>query len=154
MALSQTTEKLDEPKIVQFSIFMDNRVGCLLELIKLLESRSIHAVALSVSDTADAAIARLVFDDPDGARSLLHEHAYAFNECNVIVAQLPESADQLANVLAALLQGETNIHFTYPFLIRPYDKAALALHVDDEEVASVVLRQNGFTLLSQRDISR
>lgn len=141
-------------KVRQFTVFMENKAGRLLDLVKLFAEHNVHIIALTILDTADAAMVRLIVDDPSRARGILLEHTLAFTECNIVVVELPNSAEDLLPLLSALLQAECNIHFTYPFLIRPRGKAAMALHVEDEDCASQVLHQNDFKLLSQRDISR
>jgi len=133
---------------------MENKAGRLLDLVKLLGESQVHIVALTIMDSADASIVRLVVDDPGRARGTLLEHTIAFTETTLVVAELPSSAEDLAGILAALLQAECNIYFSYSFLTRPRGKAALALHVDDEECAVGVLQQNHFKILSQSDISR
>ena len=150
----KTAKGPQEDVVKQFSIFMENKVGRLLDIVKIFSQARIHVVALSILDTADAAIVRLVADDPDKARTLLQEHGLAFTEVNLVVVELSSSAADLKAVLTALLQAECNIHSSYSLLTRPRGKAALALHVEDDEVASSVLQANQFKLLTQRDISR
>jgi hypothetical protein len=141
-------------RVKQFSVFMANKAGRLLDIVSMFASNNIHVVALTIIDTTDAAIGRIVVDDPDKAKLIFEEHAVSFSQCNLLVVELPNSADDLRPVLTALLQAECNIHYVYSFLIRPRGKAALALHVEDEEVAANVLTQNDFKLLSQSDITR
>ena len=74
--------------------------------------------------------------------------------CDLVVVELKESARDLGKLLAALLMAEVNIHGIYSLLTRPRGKAALALHVEDNECATAVLRSHGFRILSQSDISR
>ncbi len=143
-----------EEEVKQFSVFMENKVGRLLDIVKMFSQASIHVVALSILDTADAAIVRLVTDDPDRARLLFQEHALAFTEVPLVVVELSSSAADLKAVLSALLQAECNIHSAYSLLTRPRGKAALALHVEDRECATAVLQANSFKILTQRDISR
>ena len=138
----------------QFSVFMENKVGRLLDIVKMFSQAQVHVVALSILDTADAAIVRLVTDDPDKARALFQEHGLAFTEVTLVVVELSSSAADLKAVLTALLQAECNIHSAYSLLTRPRGKAALALHVEDRECATAVLTANQFKLLTQRDISR
>ena len=150
----QTAKGRQEEEVRQFSVFMENKVGRLLDIVKMFSQAQVHVVALSILDTADAAIVRLVTDDPDKARALFQEHGLAFTEVSLVVVELSSSAADLKAVLAALLQAECNIHSAYSLLTRPRGKAALALHVEDSEVASSVLQANQFKLLTQRDISR
>ena len=150
----QTAKGRQEEEVRQFSVFMENKVGRLLDIVKMFAQAQVHVVALSILDTADAAIVRLVTDDPDKARALFQEHGLAFTEVALVVVELSSSAADLKAVLSALLQAECNIHSAYSLLTRPRGKAALALHVEDRDCASSVLQANQFKLLTQRDISR
>ena len=151
---TETEQDLKDLRIRQFSVFMENKAGRLLDLVKLLGENQVHIVALTILDSVDASIVRLVVDDPSRARGILLEHTVSFTESTLVVVELPSSAEDLASVLTALLQAECNIYFSYSFLTRPRGKAALAVHVDDEEVAIGVLTQNHFKILSQKDVSR
>ena len=150
----QTAKGPQEDEVRQFSVFMENKVGRLLDIVKIFAQARVHVVALSILDTSDAAIVRLVVDDPDKARTLFQEHGLAFTEVSLVVVELSSSAADLKAVLTALLQAECNVHSAYSLLTRPRGKAALALHVEDSEVAGSVLQANQFKLLTQRDISR
>ena len=150
----KTAKGREQEEVRQFSVFVENKVGRLLDIVKMFSQARVHVVALSILDTADAAIVRLVSDDPDKARTLFQEHGLAFTEVSLVVVELSSSAADLKAVLAALLQAECNIHSAYSLLTRPRGKAALALHVEDSDVACSVLQANQFKLLTQRDISR
>jgi hypothetical protein len=150
----QTAKGNQAEDVRQFSVFMENKVGRLLDIVKVFAQAQVHVVALSILDTSDAAIVRLVTDDPDKARVLFQEHGLAFTEVSLVVVELSSSAADLKAVLTALLQAECNIHSAYSLLTRPRGKAALALHVEDGECACSVLQANQFKLLTQRDISR
>ncbi|HWX15552.1 MAG TPA: hypothetical protein VNY07_03100 [Chthoniobacterales bacterium] len=152
--LPETTSKMGGPLVRQFSVFLPNKVGAMLEIVKLLNAHETHVVALSVSESSDSAIARIVVSDPERVERLFREHDVPFGVCEVVVVEMREVATQLAKLLAALLMAEVNVHFTYPLLTRPHGLAALALHVDDTECASSVLMGEGFQILSQSDISR
>src|SRR5271170_7264753 len=75
-------------EVKQFSVFMENKVGRLHDIVKMFSQAHVHVVALSILDTADAAIVRLVVDDPDKARTLFLEHALAFTEVTLVVVEL------------------------------------------------------------------
>jgi len=153
-ALPETTSKIDGPLVKQFSIFLPNKVGAMLDIVKLLHAHSTHVVALSIAESTDSAIARIIVSDPDRVEELFREHDVAFGVCTMVVVELREVATQLAKLLAALLMAEVNVHFTYPLLTHPRGFAALALHVDDTDCATSVLLGEGFKILSQSDISR
>ena len=150
----ETTSKLGGPLVKQFSVFLPNKVGAMLEVVKLLNSAHSHVVAISVSESTDSAIARIIVSDPEGVEQLFRENNVAFGMCEVVLVELREVATQLAKLLASLFMAEVNVHFTYPLLTRPRGLAALALHVDDNECASSVLGSAGFKILSQGEISR
>ena len=98
MATSTPARKKQADPIRQFSIFLANKAGRLLELIRILQSRHVHVVALTILDTTDSAIVRMVVDDPDTARAIFHEQAVAHTESAVVVVELQKL------VLLALLQ--------------------------------------------------
>ena len=152
--LPETTSKMGGPLVKQFSVFLPNKVGAMLEVVKLLNTQNTHVVALSVSESTDSAIARIIVSDPGRVEKLFREKNVAFGVCEVVVVEVREVATQLVKLLAALVMAEVNVHFTYSLLIRPSGFAAIALHVDDTECASSVLMGEGFKMLSQNDISR
>ncbi|MDD5261550.1 MAG: acetolactate synthase [Methylacidiphilales bacterium] len=152
--MAKETLKSAQPEPVkQFSIFTENKVGRLIEIIKLFADREIHVVALTVLDTTDSSILRMVVDDPDGARQVLREQGIVFVETDLLVVEF-DAATDLQKILAALLQAEINIHYTYSFLVRPKSKSALAMHLEDTEIGTQVLMRQGFRVLVQGDISR
>jgi hypothetical protein len=152
--LPETTSKMGGPLVKQFSVFLPNKVGAMLDIVKVLNTNNTHVVALSVSESTDSAIARIVVSDPERVEKLFRQNNVAFGVCEVVVVEMREVATQLVKLLAALFMAEVNVHFTYPLLTRPRGFAALALHVDDTECASSVLLGEGFKILSQSDISR
>jgi len=152
--LPKTTSKRDGPLVKQFSVFLPNKVGAMLDIVKLLNSHSCHIVAMSVSESTDSAIARVVVSDPGDVEKLFRQNNIAFGMCEVVVVEMREVATDLAKLFAALFMAEVNVHFTYPLLMRPRGQAALALHLDDNDCAISVLTGAGFQLLSQTDISR
>lgn len=139
--------------VTQFSIFMENKVGRLSDICRLLDEREIHVLAVTTLDTTDSAITRLVVDDPDHARELFWEHRIAFSESEVIAVEIAGEHD-ISRVLASLLQTEINVHYLYAFVARPMGKSALAISLEDTDLAIHILNTNNHKVLSQRDISR
>jgi hypothetical protein len=149
-----TIEKTGGQGVRHFSVFLENKVGALLEVVKLLGDHSVVVLALSIQDSAESSICRFIVSDPDRVEALFEENGIPFSVSEVVVTELKEGAMDLAKVLAALLKAEVNIQFSYPLLSRPRGRAVLALHVDDNECASAVLRGDGFPILKQSDLSR
>jgi hypothetical protein len=139
--------------VKQFSVFVENRVGRLFDLVALLVAHNVHIMALTTIDTTDSAIDRIIVDDPDRAREVLAGNNFSFTECEVLVVEFMGES-QLKHVLGALLAVEINIHYAYTFMMRPEGKCALVLNLEDADLAGQSLNSRGFTVLSQRDISR
>ncbi len=148
-----TLETLRGDPVIQFSVFIPNKLGRGHDLISLLYKREIHVLAMTVLDTTDSAILRLIVDDPALARHLLDEHNFHYTETRVLVVEL-EGADKLMTALTALLEAEINVHYLYAFLVRPKGRSALVLSLEDTEVAELALRQHRFKVLHQADLSR
>jgi len=138
----------------QFSVFLENKVGVLLTLTRTLGDANVHICGISVVDTADASVVRMVVDDPDHCREALHRATLPFSESNIVGVELPRGPEKLDNVLRQLVGAEVNIQYTHSLMIRPHDKALLALHCEDTEYARDVLDKAGFAVLGQKDISR
>jgi hypothetical protein len=151
--MSDTAAPLAADPVKQFSVFIPNRVGQLFDLTALLAKHNVHIMGMTILDTTDCAIDRLIVDDPERARELMAANNFAFTECDVIVVEISTEA-QLKGVLSALLTVEINLHYLYSFLLRPEGRSALALSVEDNDLAASALNTRGFKVLSQRDISR
>jgi hypothetical protein len=149
-----TIEKLDDGGVKHFSIFLDNKVGALLEVVRLINDRNIVVLALSIQDSAESSICRFIVSDPEEVSALFDDHDIAYNMSHVVVAELKDGALSLGSVLASLLKAEVNLLFSYPMLIRPKGRPLIALHVDDIECSTSVLRGDGFRVLNQSDLSR
>jgi hypothetical protein len=139
--------------VTQFSVFTPNRLGRLNELVKALASHNVHVLALTVLDTTDSSIIRIVVDDPDKARGLLEQQGFAYTESALVVVEVA-SPDELARLIAALLEAELNINYLYSFIPHPNGKSIVGLSMEDNEMAEQVLKQHQFPVLKQADISR
>jgi hypothetical protein len=151
MASHATSIAADPVK--QFSVFAENRVGRLYDLTALLKTHNVHIMALTTLDTTDSTIVRMIVDDPEKARELMINNDFAYAECDVLAVEMADEED-LQAVLAALFEAEINIHYVYSFMKRPEGKTALAMNIEDSDVATQSLATHGFKVLSQRDISR
>lgn len=146
-----TARGRDWPSVRQFNVFLENRLGALLDVVRRFENSDIRIVALTVVDSADCAIIRLVFSDPERAVEILHQAKLPFTESDLLVVQLPEGDQPLVQISKALLTAEINIHYAYPIMVGPQGHAALALHVEDHETATQTLQRLRFTLYTEDD---
>ena len=139
--------------LIQFSIHADNKVGRLNEIIGLLSVHEVHVMALSILDTTDSSIIRLIVDYPEEAQNLLVEHNFSYVQSGLIAVEI-EDESLLKTVTSALVQAEINIHYVYPFLIRPRGRYALALSLEDNELAAETLQRHQIKVIGQNDIAR
>jgi hypothetical protein len=139
--------------VIQFSVHADNKVGRLNELISLLAVHEVHVVALSILDTTDSSIIRVIVDYPEEAQNLLVEHNFSYVQSGLIAVEMADES-MLKVVTNALVQAEINIHYVYPFLVRPRGRYALALSLEDNDLAAETLRRHQISVLGQNDIAR
>ena len=141
------------PTLRQFTVFLENRVGQLLEVVRRFEGSKVRIVALSINEASECAFVRLVLSHPEQGREILERAGLALIESDLIGVELPATTQPLLRVCTALLQAEVNILQTYPLLSRPHDRPAVALMVDNIEMAMETLSTKGFTMISENDIS-
>jgi hypothetical protein len=147
-----TARGRDWPSVRQYNIFLENRVGALLNIVRLFESTDIRIVSVTIVDSADCAIVRIVLSDPERALEIIQKARLPFTESDLLIVQLPGGSQPLLQICKALLVAEIDIHYAYPLLIGPEGRAALALHVDLHETAVATLTAKGFVLVSENDL--
>lgn len=149
---AQTSTSSNDP-VKQFSVFAENRVGRLYDLTALLRENNIHVMAITVLDTTDSAIIRVILDDPDKARELMVNNDFPYTESDILAVEITDESE-LKGVLAALFEAEINVHYVYSFIKRPGGRSAIAINAEDTDVAAQALNRRGFHVLTQRDIAR
>lgn len=111
-------------------------------------------MGLSVQDSRDATVARLVLSDPEAAEALFIEKGIPHTICELVVVAFRELGEELVPCLDTLRTAEVNIDFAYGLLVHPQGRTVMAFHLDDGDFASHVLRSAGFKVLFQKDLSR
>ena len=149
--MQHTARGHQEPFGVQFSVFLANRVGQLKELLDLFLTEKLQMLGLSVVDSTDWAVIRLVFAEPDKAREMLTAHGVPFTESPVLLVAMID-ADSMAEVCGCLLRAETNVHFAYPLTFQHDGHGVMVFHVDEYWLAAETLTRNGFRVLDHEDI--
>ena len=140
------------PCLRQFCVFMENRVGLLHELLKQIERYDLRICALSVVDTVDFAVARVMVDDSDRAREILSLSNFTYIESDIIGLELPDEPDPFGTLFRILVGAEINISYTYPLLYRRARHGAIAIYVDDIDSARQILTDHGQHLLNENDL--
>ena len=147
-----TARGRDWPSVRQFNVFVANRLGGLADVVRRFETTDIRIVSLTVVDSADCAIIRLVLSDPERAKEIFEQANLPVTESDLLVVKLPDGPQPLLQICKALLAAEINIHYAYPLLVGPHGTAGLALHVEDHETAARTLDRQGFTLFTENDL--
>ncbi|MCG8599755.1 MAG: acetolactate synthase [Verrucomicrobiales bacterium] len=140
--------------IKQIAVFLPNRSGAFVSILNLLQSNHVVVLGLSVQDSIDNTVVRLVVSDPDTVETVFMEKGIPFNSTDLVVVELREGAEQLPECLRILLNAETNVHFIYPLLTQPNGRAAVAMCVEDNQFGDSILSKAGFKVLRQEDLSR
>jgi hypothetical protein len=148
-----TARGRDWPSVRQFNVFLENRLGALLDLVRHLESTDLRIISITVVESADCAIIRMVLSDPERALEIFQLAGIPVTESDLLVVQLPDGPQPILAILKALLAAEINVHYAYPLLVGPYGHAALALHVEDHETAVNTLAAKGFVLFTEQDLN-
>ena len=113
----------------------------------------VKIVGLTISDSADCSILRLILSHPEQGREILSLNKHAFAENELVAAELPASSSSLADMCLALLRAEINIHYAYPLIVQPHGRPAVAMHIDNNEQASRTLHEMGFEILCEADLA-
>ena len=137
----------------QFSVFLPNRAGALLSVVRLVNDSMAEVLGISVLDSVDGTVVRLVVSDPESVETLFIEKGIPHSMLELAAVELPDNS-HLAKCLATLLEAETNVHFCYPLLCRPNDRPVLAFCLEDTEFGTSVLLNSGFKVLYEADLSR
>lgn len=140
------------PCLRQFAVFMENRVGRLHDLLRIFESHDIRVVALSIANSVDCAFVRIMVNDTDRGREILELSKFSFAEIDLIGVELPEGPQPFVQICLALLQAELNVHYTYPLLYQRGGRGAIALYVDDVDLAQKTLEEKGLRIITESDL--
>lgn len=132
--------------IKQLSIFVENKVGRLQSIIDALGENGVNISALSIADTTDFGILRIIVDNPDKAKLVLKGMGVISKTTDVIAVYIDDCTGGLASVLNIVTKAGISIEYMYAFLGRKEGKALMVLKADDEEMAEKVLSQNGISL--------
>ena len=129
--------------IKQISIFMENTTGRLADVTALLAKSGINLRAISIADTADFGILRMVADRPDAAVAQLKAAGFAARETDVIAVEVPDQPGALARIMALFRDEGVNIEYLYASLEHSANQAVIVLKVDDVAAGLAMLQKHG-----------
>ena len=130
-------------QINQLSIFIENKSGRLMEIMDVLSANDIDISALSLADTTDFGVLRMIVNDPDKAKRALKESGVIVKTTPVIALPIEDTPGGLSKVLNLLREQNVSVEYMYAFCTRTDGKAAMVLRVDDAEKAQKVFTENG-----------
>jgi hypothetical protein len=136
--------------IPQLSVFLENKSGRLTEVLETLGKANFRITALSVADTSEFGILRLIVSDPEKAKALLKEHHFTVNLIEVISVMAPNEARYYGKILKILSDQEISIEYTYAF--SRGSKSIIILRCNNNEQAINALKEHEMELLNASDL--
>jgi hypothetical protein len=138
--------------VEQIAVFLENKSGRLAEITSVLAKAGVNIRALSVADTADFGILRLIVDKVETAKNVLKENGFTVGKTNVIAVEVEDKTGGLANVLKTLHKAEINVEYMYAFVNKTAENAVLIFRFENMEEGITSLQNDGFTILTREQI--
>lgn len=139
--------------VKQISVFVENKFGRMAEILSVLAKNEIDISALSLADTSEFGILRLIVDKPELAVAVLKEEGVIVKLSDVLAIAINDSPGGLSKALDVLTEANVVIEYMYAFIGKADGKAMTVIRVDDESKAIEALRNGGVSLLTTEDIS-
>ena len=139
-------------KVRQISVFIENRAGRLETVARLLGEAGINIRALSLADTSDFGILRLIVDKPEEAQTMLRQQGFTIKLTEVVAVEVPDVPGGLARVLGLLGAKSLNVEYMYAFVEKSTDKAVLVFRFDNAAAAVETLQGGGVRILREEDV--
>jgi len=134
-------------KVEQISVFLENKSGRLAEVTRALGNSGVNIRALTIADTSDFGILRLIVSDIDKASEILGQKGFVVNRTEVVAIEVPDKPGGLAQVLQLLQQKDINVEYLYAFIERSSSNAVIVFRFDDNDSAIKLLTSQGVTIL-------
>ena len=138
--------------VYQISIFLENRAGQLAEVTRILADNAIDMRAISIAETSDYGVLRLIVDDAEKATFILHQHGYVLSMTPVSVVAVPDEIGGLAPVLEALAKGHMDVEYMYSLFTHKEGKAYMVFRIADEAKFAELLRPYRIQLVDKEDL--
>lgn len=139
-------------RVEQISVFLENKSGRLAEITRVLAENAINIRALTVADTADFGILRLIVDKVDEAKKVLKDSGFTVGKTNVVAVEVPDQAGGLASVLKTAETKGLNVEYMYAFVDKSGKNAVLIFRFETMDKAITAMQSAGFTLLDSEQI--
>jgi hypothetical protein len=136
----------------QISIFLENKAGRLSEVTRIFEEGRINIRALSLADTSDFGILRLIVNDNEKAKRLLKENGFTVRSTEVVAVEVQDKPGGLHQILTALSKAGVNVEYMYAFVRQSGQNAVLIFRFDNTAAAAEVLRREGVQVIDGQDL--
>lgn len=134
-------------KVEQISIFIENKTGRLAEVTRILGEAGVNIRVLTLADTSDFGILRLIVNDVERAKTVLKGSGFTVNKTEVVAVEVPDHPGGLAHILQTLDSGQINVEYMYAFVERCGGNAVIIFRFDDTDRAIRTLLDGSFTVL-------
>ncbi len=134
-------------KVEQISIFIENKSGRLAEVAGILGDAGINIRSLSLADTSDFGILRLIVNDVEQAKAVLKERGFTVNKTEVVAVEVPDQPGGLAAILKVLDRERINVEYMYAFVERCGGNAVIIFRFDEPDKAIAALQASSFSIL-------
>ena len=141
-------------KVNQISIFLENKPGGLEFVTRVLRDADINIRALSLADTSDFGILRLIVNDTDKAERALQDEGFTVRRTSVVAVEIPDRPGGLHSIMEAISGRDVNVEYTYAFVERSGENAIIIFRFDKTDEAIAVLTEKGFTVLPGEKLYR
>ena len=139
-------------RVEQISIFLENRAGRLFEVTRTLADAEVNIRALSLADTSDFGVLRLIVDDNEKAEDVLKQNGFTVGKTNVVAVEVSDQPGGLHAILDALQQGGVNVEYMYAFVQQSGSNAVMIFRFDNSEEAIETLQKKGFSILESKKL--
>ena len=140
--------------IQQITVFVENKQGALVSITKILAENTVNLRALSIAETQDFGILRLIVNDEKTAEKVLTEAGYLIKVTNVVGVKIGDEPGKLTAALEVLDRAGINMEYLYAFMARTQKHAYVVLRVEDIEEAEAALSKAGFSLVTAADVNK
>ncbi|MBE6696194.1 MAG: ACT domain-containing protein [Ruminococcaceae bacterium] len=140
--------------IKQLTVFVQNSKGSLVSVTEILSRNNINLRALSIAETQEFGILRLIVNDEKTAEAVLTENGYLIKVVDVVGVKISDEPGKLTEALAVLDEANINIEYLYAFMARTEKHAYVVLRVEDNDIAENLLTEAGFKMISEHDINK
>lgn len=138
----------------QLTIFVENKKGSLVDITKILAENNVNLRALSIADTQDFGILRLIVNDNDTATKALNDAGYLIKMTDVVGVKIGDQPGKLSKALEVLDKANINMEYLYAFMTRTEKHAYVVLRVADNDMAEKVLEDAGFHMITDADVDK